>query len=146
MVQQVQPGDTNPLGSVFGGRVMEWIDIAGAVAAMRHARTTVVTASFDRVDFHAPARNGDIMVLSSWVNYTGRTSIEVSVDVRAENILTGDRVLTTQALITYVAIDRNGRPALVIPVHPETAEEKERFKEGEARHKERKVLRAQHHS
>lgn len=137
MVQQVLPGDTNPHGTVFGGKVMQWIDIAGAVAAMRHARNPVVTASFDRVDFHAPGRNGDVMVLKAHVNYSGRTSLEVSVEVHAENVLTGERVLTTDALVTYVAIDKNGKPVKVAPLIPETPEEQRRFREGEQRRKAR---------
>ncbi|HLG18344.1 MAG TPA: acyl-CoA thioesterase, partial [Bdellovibrionota bacterium] len=101
MVQQVLPGDTNPHGTVFGGKVMQWIDIAGAVAAMRHIQGLCVTASFDRVDFLAPAKIGHIMVLKSQVNYTGRTSLEVGVEVQAENPMTGERVVTTQAFVTY---------------------------------------------
>ena len=141
MVQQVLPGDTNPHNSVFGGKVMQWIDIAGAVSAMRHVRGVVVTASFDRVDFHAPAHVGHIMVLHAQVNYTGRTSIEVGVEVHAENPLTGERVLTTDALVTYVAIDKQGRPVEIDPITPETAEEKRRYKDGEARRKARATLK-----
>lgn len=137
MVQQVLPGDTNPHGTVFGGKVMQWIDIAGAVSAMRHVHSAVVTASFDRVDFHAPATVGHVMVLRAQVNFTGRTSVEVGVEVHAENPLTGDRHLTTDALVTYVAVDKQGKPIEVPPLMPESAEEKRRFKEGEARRKTR---------
>ncbi|MCB0379582.1 MAG: acyl-CoA thioesterase [Bdellovibrionales bacterium] len=138
MTQQVLPGDTNVHGTVFGGKVMQWIDIAGAVCAMRHAREMVVTASFDRVDFHAPARLGHIMVLKAQVNYAGRTSLEVGVQVLAENPLTGERLLTTDALITYVGIDKVGKPIPVPPVLPETEEEIQRYKTGEARRSSRK--------
>jgi len=137
MTQQILPGDTNVHGTVFGGKVMQWIDIAGAVSAMRHAREMVVTASFDRVDFHAPAKLGYIMVLKSQVNYTGRTSLEIGVQVLAENPLTGERLLTTEALITFVAIDKKGKPTAVPPVLPETEEELRRFKEGEQRRAQR---------
>jgi acyl-CoA hydrolase len=137
MVQQVLPGDTNPHGTVFGGKVMEWVDIAGAVAAMRHTQNPVVTVSFDRVDFRAPAQVGDIMVLRSQVNYTGKTSIEVGVEVHAESPLTGKRVLTLNALATYVAVNQKGQPVSVVSVLPETLEEKERYKDGEARRKAR---------
>lgn len=138
MTQQVLPGDTNAHGTVFGGKVMQWIDIAGAVCAMRHAREMVVTASFDRVDFHAPAKVGHVMVLKAQVNFTGKTSLEVGVQVLAENPLTGERLLTTEALITYVAIDTKGHPIPVQPLLAETEEEKRRFKEGEARRKARR--------
>lgn len=139
MTQQVLPGDTNAHGTVFGGKVMQWIDIAGAVCAMRHAREMVVTASFDRVDFHAPAKVGHIMVLKAHVNYTGRTSLEIAVEVLAEDPLTGQRFLTTEALITYVAINKEGQPIAVQPVLPETEDEKRRYKEGEARKLARKA-------
>ena len=142
MIQQVLPGDTNPHGTVFGGKVMEWIDIAGAVTAMRHARASVVTASFDRVDFHAPARSGDVMNLSGRVNYTGRTSLEVWVEVLAENPRTGKKVLTTEALITYVAVDAMGSPKEVEPLVPRTADEVERFRAGEARRRRRLAERS----
>ncbi|MFH1263528.1 MAG: acyl-CoA thioesterase [Pseudomonadota bacterium] len=138
MIQQVLPGDTNPHGTVFGGKVMQWIDIAGAVSAMRHVKGPVVTASFDRVDFLAPGKLGHIMVLKGQVNYSGRTSLEVGVEVHAEDPMTGERVMTTKAVITYVAIDAKGRPVPVPRVLPETAEEKRRFHDGEVRRKARK--------
>lgn len=136
-VQQVMPGDTNVLGTVFGGKVMEWIDIAGAVSAMRHVRRPVVTASFDRVDFHAPARIGHFLILQARVNYTGRTSLEVEVTVNAEDPMTGDKFLTTNALITFVAIDQNCKPVIVPQIVPETEEEKKRFEDGKRRREER---------
>ncbi len=131
------PGDTNVLGTVFGGKVMQWIDIAGAVSAMRHVRRPVVTASFDRVDFHAPARIGHFLILKAQVNYTGKTSLEVEVTVNAEDPMTGDRFLTTNALITFVAIDQNSKPVPVPPVIPETEDEKKRFEDGKRRREER---------
>ena len=140
-IEQVMPGNTNSLGTVFGGKVMEWIDIAGAVSALRHVRRPVVTASFDRVDFYAPARIGHLIILKAQVNYTGRTSLEVGVTVTAEDPMTGDQFLTTEALITFVAIDQNGNPVPVPPVIPETEEEKKRYKEGEMRRNQRRALR-----
>ena len=136
-VQQVMPGDTNVLGTVFGGKVMEWIDIAGAVSAMRHVRRPVVTASFDRVDFHAPARIGHFLILQARVNYTGRTSMEVEVTVNAEDPMTGDKFLTTNALITFVAIDQNCKPVQVPAIVPETEDEKKRFEDGKKRREDR---------
>jgi len=134
MVQQVLPGDTNPHGTVFGGKVMEWIDIAGAVSAMRHAQNPVVLASADRIDFLAPANNGDIIVLHACVGYTGKTSLEVDVKAWAENPITSERVLTTNARMTYVTVDKKGKPIPVFPLKPETEEEKKRYKEGQERH------------
>jgi acyl-CoA hydrolase len=138
MIQQVLPGDTNAHGTVFGGKVLQWLDIAGAVAAMRHVGGPVVTASFDRVDFLAPGRLGEVMVLKGKVNHAGRTSVEVGVEVHAENPTTGERVLTTSALIVYVAIDKKGRPVPVPPLLPESAVEKNRFREAEGRRKARR--------
>lgn len=136
-IEQVRPGHTNSLGTVFGGKVMEWIDITGAVSAMRHVRKPVVTASFDRVDFYAPARVGHLMVLRAQVNFTGKTSLEVGVTVHAENPLTGERHLTTQALLTFVAIDQDCKPVAVPPVIPETDEEKLRFEQAQKRRQTR---------
>lgn len=136
-VEQVRPQDTNTLGTVFGGKVMEWVDIVGAVSAMRHTRMPVVTASFDRVDFYAPARIGHLMVLNAQVNFTGKSSLEIGVKVEAEDPMTGKRFLTTQALITFVAIDKNGKSVPVPPIIPETEEEKKRFAEAKARREAR---------
>lgn len=140
-IEHVLPGYTNTLGTVFGGKVMEWIDIAGAVSALRHARKPVVTASIDRVDFHAPARVGHLMILDAHINYTGKTSMEVEVRVTAEDPFTGDQFLTTEAYLTFVAIDSNGKPTNVPPLLPETEEEKKRFIEGEKRKETRIALR-----
>ena len=136
-VEQIRPGHTNVLGTVFGGQVMAWIDTVGAVSAMRHTRNPVVTASFDRVDFHAPARVGHLMLLTAQVNYTGRTSLEVGVTVHAENPLTGQRFLTTEALLTFVAIDDNSKPVQIPQLVPETDDEKKRFEEAKRRREER---------
>lgn len=138
MVQHIKPGDTNALHTVFGGKVMSWIDIAGAVCGMRHARNSVVTASFEAVDFHEPAVVGDIMVLKAKINFAGRTSMEIGVEVLSENPRTGHRVLTTEAILTFVAIDENKKPTQVPPLLPETDIEKRRYKEAQ----ERKKLRA----
>ncbi|MCI5071824.1 acyl-CoA thioesterase [bacterium] len=138
MIQQVLPGDTNPLGTVFGGKVMMWIDTAGAVAAMRHVKGNVVTASIDKVDFHASGQVGDVMVLKSKVTFTGRTSLEVSVEVLAENPRTGKRQLTTDAFLTFVAIDANHKPIEVPALAPETEEEQRNFLLGKARREARK--------
>lgn len=124
MTEIVMPNDTNPHGSVSGGRVMHLIDIAAAVAAMRHARRPVVTVSFDDVVFHAPVPLGHILLLDSQVTFVGRTSIEVKVVVRGENPLSGERRHTTTAYVTFVAIDDAGRPAVVPGLLAETDEER----------------------
>ena len=140
-IQQVLPGDTNSLGTVFGGKVMQWIDIAAAVSAMRHARKAVVTASIDRIDFHAPAKVGHLMILQAKVFYAGRTSMEVKVTVMAENPLSGRRELTTEALLTFVAIDSDSQPTAVPALIPQTEEEKRMYADAEARRVLRKSLK-----
>lgn len=139
--QQVLPGDTNPMGTAFGGTIMAWIDIAGAVAAMRHARTTVVTASIDEMHFIATIKLGDLVILSSSVNYAGRTSMEVGVRVDSENPRTGERHHTGSCYVTFVAIDGEGRPVEVPPVIPESEEEKRRFTDAQERRRHRLAAR-----
>jgi acyl-CoA hydrolase len=137
MIEIVFPNDANPLGNIFGGRVMQLIDIVGSVCAMRHARSAVVTASMDRLDFLSPAYVGEILVLHASVNYVAHTSMEVGVKVMAENPLTGERRHTGSAYLTYVSIDSKGKPLAIPPLIVETAEERRRFNEAEGRRKQR---------
>ena len=116
MVQLVLPNDTNTLGNVLGGTVMHWIDIVAAIAAHRHAGRICVTASMDDLSFEAPIKMGQLAHLSARVTYTATTSIEVQVDVEAENLNTGDRRRTSTAFLTFVAIDEAGRPVPVPPL------------------------------
>src|SRR5688500_16419946 len=129
----VLPSDANNLGTVFGGRVMEWIDIAAAVAAGRHCRTTGVTASMGDLHFLAPIKAGMVVILNAHVNYAGRTSCEVGVEVLSEDLRTGERQRCCQAFLTFVALDDRGKPARVPTLFPETAEERRRLKEAEER-------------
>jgi len=124
MTQIVMPNDANPHGSVSGGRVLHLIDICAAVAALRHARRPVVTASFDEVAFLAPVPMGHVLLLDAQVTGVGETSIEVRVIVRGENPITGDRRHTTTAHVTFVALDDAGRPAQVPGLLAETDEER----------------------
>jgi len=129
----VLPSDANNLDTVFGGRVMEWIDIAAAVSAGRHCRTTVVTASMDDLHFLAPIKKGMVVILQAQVNYAGRTSVEVGVEVLSENLLTGERTRCCHAFLTFVALDAKGKPTAAPALLPETAEERRRFREAEER-------------
>jgi acyl-CoA hydrolase len=138
MTEIVFPNDANPLGNVMGGRVMQWVDICAAIAAGRHARTPVVTASVDRIDFHRPVRVGGILVLYAAVNFAGRTSMEIGVKVFNEDRATGTRSHVASAYLTFVSLDPdNGMPRPVPPLIPETAEEKRRFADAERRRAER---------
>jgi len=126
MTQIVLPSHTNALGTIFGGTVMSWIDIAAAISAGRHARAVVVTASLDALHFIAPVKEGNVVHIQASVNYAGRTSMEVGVKVTSEHPLTGERKHTATAYLTFVALDAKGSPAPVPPLVPETDEEKRR--------------------
>jgi acyl-CoA hydrolase len=137
MVQIVLPNDTNTFGSVLGGHVMQWIDLVGAIAANRHCRMPIVTASMERLDFLSPIRLGDIVVLKAKLGYVGTSSMEVGVDVFAENPLSGARRHTSSAIVTYVALDIHGIPTPVPRLILKTMEERRRFRQGEERRKSR---------
>jgi acyl-CoA hydrolase len=115
-VYQMLPGDANPAGNVHGGVIMKHVDSMAGVVAIRHARCNAVTASIDRMDFHSPVFVGDLLILKSSLNFVGRTSMEVGVRVEAENLFTGDVRHTASAYITFVALDKDGRPAEVPPL------------------------------
>lgn len=123
MTELVLPPDTNYHGTVFGGRVLQWIDIAGAIAAQRHTRRKVVTASMDDMHFAVPIRLGDVVVLKASVNYVHRTSMEVGVRVEREILHTGEREHAATAYLTYVGLDDDGQPTPIPPVIPESDEE-----------------------
>ena len=114
------PQHSNNLGLVFGGVILAMMDTASAVSAIRHARSICVTASVDRVDFREPIHLGDLVIMKCSVNYVGRTSMEVGVRVEAEDLQTGNRRHTNSCYLTFVAIDRNGRPIEVPKLVPET--------------------------
>ncbi len=135
------PNDTNTLGTLLGGKVMHLVDLAGAMAAMRHARSTVVTASVDYMTFLHPIRVGQLVILRSSVNRVFRTSMEVGVKVFVEDMLTGKVSHTSSGYLTFVAIDGRGAPAPVPPVIPETDDEKRRFEDAGRRRAERLALR-----
>ena len=139
MVEIMFPNDANPVGSVMGGRVMHLIDVAAAISASRHARTQCVTASVDHIDFRAPVRVGDLLILKASVNYVGTTSMEVGVRVEVEDRKTGERRHTSSAYLTFVALDDNRQPMLAPLVVPESPEEKRRHVEAERRRSQRLV-------
>jgi acyl-CoA hydrolase len=140
MIEIVFPNDANPLGNIFGGRVMQLMDIVGSISAMRHARNAVVTASMDSLDFKNPVFVGEILILKAAVNYVATTSMEVGVKVEAENPITGERRHTSSAYLTYVAIDATGKPTPVTPIVPETEEEKLTYEEAKKRREHRLAL------
>jgi acyl-CoA hydrolase len=141
IVEIVLPNDANLLGNMLGGRVMHLIDIAGALAANRHANSHVVTASVDYLDFRFPIRVGEWVVLKSSVNRVFHTSMEVGVKVFAENILTGERRHTSTAYGTFVALDTNQQPRAVPPLILKTEDERRRYREAGERRRIRLAMR-----
>jgi len=138
MTELVLPNDTNLLGNLLGGRLLHWIDIAGALSATRHARKTVATVSIESVDFRHPIRQGEMVMLSARVIWTGRTSIKVAVRVTAENMYTGAVIATNNAYLTYVAMDKNGVPSPVPGVRPATEEDIKAYNEAQAAYEQAK--------
>ena len=139
---QMLPVDANPMGNVHGGTILKLVDTSAAVAALLHARTNIVSASIDRMDFYRPVYVGDLLILKACVNYSGRTSMEVGVRIEAENLKTGKVTHTGSSYVTYVALDEKGRPTPVPQAIPETAEEKRRWREGKERREQRIKERA----
>lgn len=144
LVQVVLPNDANPLGFILGGSVMHLIDIAGAIACHRHTRTLLVTAAVDGLQFLHPIKVGDLIILRATVTAAFHTSLEVEVEVFSEEILTGNKQLTSRAYLTFVAIDQGGGRLPVPPLLLETEEERTKAREAEqrraARLEARKVL------
>ena len=139
MHELVLPNDTNMLGNVLGGRVMHLMDMCAAMSAYKHARSAVVTASVDQLDFLAPAKQGDIMILKSAVNFTGKSSMEIGVRIESENPKTGVKQHTSTAYMTFVSLNENSKPQRINPIIPETEIEKRRYIEGENRYKQRSL-------
>ncbi len=138
MHELVLPNDTNNLGNVLGGRVMHLMDICAAMSAYKHARSHVVTASVDNLNFLAPAKKGFILILKSSVNFASKTSMEVGVKIESENPFTGEIRHTASAYLTFVALDEYGKPKEVASLSTKTEDEKRRYKEGEERTQMRK--------
>jgi len=140
MIRIMMPMDANVAGNVFGGTILRLIDEVASIVAFRHARSNVVTASIDRMDFHSPVYIGDFLRLIASVNYVHRTSMEIGVRVEAENPITGERRHTGTCYLTYVALDKSGKPKSVPALIPETEDERRRWVEAGSR----RDLRLQH--
>ena len=135
--QLMMPQHSNNLDHVFGGVILAMMDTSAAVSAIRHARMNCVTVSVDRVDFREPIHLGELVVMKCSVNFAGRTSMEVGVRVEAENMQTGIRRHTNSCYLTFVAIDKQGRPAAVPTLVPETPEEIRRSEAAKERRRRR---------
>ncbi|HIJ59760.1 MAG TPA: acyl-CoA thioesterase [Nitrospirae bacterium] len=141
IAQVMNPQDANPAGNVHGGVIMKLIDTAAAVVATRHSRCNTVTASIDSLLFHNPIYIGDLVFFKSSLNMTGKTSMEIGVRVEAENLMTGEIRHSVSAYLTFVALDKDGRPTPVPPLNLETDEERRRNKEAYERRKNRLEMR-----
>ncbi len=142
VVQRIMmPADVNPAGNVYGGSILKYIDEVASIVSFRHARTNVVTASIDRMDFLAPMHVGDILILKAAINYTGKTSMEVGVPVEAEEPRTGHVVHAGSCYLTMVGLDRSGRPTRVPAVTPANDEERAWFENGRRRREARLLVR-----
>ena len=135
------PNDANGLGNMLGGKVMHLVDLAAAMAGLRHAHQPVVTASVDSLHFLHPVHIGELIILRSSVNRVFRSSMEIGVKVMTEKLLTGERLHTCSAYLTFVAVDREGRAVAVAPAIPETADEIRRYRQAGERREYRLAMR-----
>ena len=142
IAQLMQPEHANNQGNVHGGWIMKLVDEAGALACMKHAQKRVVTVSVDQMVFRQPILTTDLVTLTAEVSYVGRTSMEVEVQVMAENPITGECTHTNTAYLVYVALDEDGKPSPIPRLIPENENQKKRMEEG----KERQTYRLVHNS
>lgn len=123
MTELVLPNDTNTLNNLMGGRLMHWMDIVSAIAGQKHSNSTVVTASVDNISFRSPIQLGNVVTLRAKVTRAFKSSIEIRIDVEAENIPEGKKVASNTAYFTFVAVDKEGKPVEVPEIEPETEDE-----------------------
>lgn len=140
MTEIVLPNDTNVLGNLRGGRILHWMDIACAISGGKHSNAVVVTASVDNVSFENPIKLGDVVTITSKVTRVFNTSMELHCEVWAENLPSQTHYKCNEAYYTFVALDSNGKPKKVVPLIPETEEEKKSYNEALARRELRLVL------
>ncbi len=141
----MQPHDANPAGNIHGGIIMKMIDNAAGVVAIRHARSNVVTASIERLDFHHPVYVGDLVTLKASLNKVGRTSMEIGVRVESEQMASGKIKHTASAYLTFVALDKDGKSREVAPLVIESKEEQRRQHNAQLRSSQRTLERRRQH-
>jgi acyl-CoA hydrolase len=141
MTELVLPNDTNTLNNLMGGRLMHWMDIVSAIAGQKHCNSTVVTASVDNISFRSPIQLGDVVTLRARVTRAFNSSVEIRIDVEAENIPEGKKIASNSAYFTFVAVDEEGRPMPVPEVEPETEEERTLY-EGALRRRQLRLILA----
>jgi acyl-CoA hydrolase len=141
MTELVLPNDTNTLNNLMGGRLMHWMDIVSAIAGQKHSNSTVVTASVDNISFRSPIQLGNVVTLRAKVTRAFNSSIEIRIDVEAENIPEGKKVASNTAYFTFVAVDKEGKPVEVPEIEPQTDEEKALF-DGALRRRQLRLILA----
>ncbi len=142
MTELVLPNNTNQLGKLLGGQLMHWIDICAALCAAKHNNRICVTASVDKIDFHHSINLGDAVTLTACINRVFNTSMEVGVEVYAENFREGRKLHSNSAFLTFVSVDNQGRPVQAVEAVPETEDEKKRYEEALQRRESRLKDRA----
>lgn len=141
MTELVLPNDTNTLNNLMGGRLMHWMDIVSAIAGQKHSNSTVVTASVDNISFRSPIQLGNVVTLRAKVTRAFNSSIEIRIDVDAENIPEGKKVASNTAYFTFVAVDKEGRPVEVPEIEPENEEERALY-DGALRRRQMRLILA----
>lgn len=136
------PGDTNKHGTIFGGKILAWIDIAAAMCAEKHCHKPVVTAHIDDIDFLSPIKVGYHVIVKASINYAGNSSMVIGVKVESENPYTGERRVTTKAYVTFVALDEFGKPIAVPKVNPVSEEDKRRYENAKKRKEANRKLKS----
>ena len=137
VIVRMFPSDANPAGNVFGGEILKHIDMVAGIVAQRHAQSNAVTVSMDSVNFIKPVYVGNVLKLNARINYVHNSSMEIEVKAEAEDIVTGIRTITGTAFVTFVALDKNGKPTAVPKLLLRTDEDRTKFEEGKLRMQER---------
>ena len=137
VILRMFPSDANPAGNVFGGEILKHIDMVAGIVAQRHSQSNAVTVSMDSVNFIKPVYVGNVLKLNARINYVHNSSMEIEVKAEAEDIVTGIRTITGTAFVTFVALDKNGKPTTVPKLLLRTDEDRTKFEEGKLRMQER---------
>jgi acyl-CoA hydrolase len=137
VIVRMFPTDANPAGNVFGGEILKHIDMVAGIVAQRHSQSNAVTVCMDSVNFIKPVFVGNVLTLSARINYIHNSSMEIEVKVEAEDIITGIRTVTGTAFVTFVALDKNGKPIHVAKLALKTDEDRTKFDEGKIRMEKR---------
>jgi len=137
VIVRMFPSDANPAGNVFGGEILKHIDMVAGIVAQRHSQSNAVTVSMDSVSFLKPVFVGNVLTLNARINYVHNSSMEIEVKAEAEDIVTGIRTVTGTAFVTFVALDKNGKPMPVPKLSIKTDDDRIKFEEGKIRMEKR---------